>query len=533
MVTNEQQIQAWNPLVNEALVSSSALRSHASLPIETLRQRSPHYRAEEFAKRSALFHGGDRLQPFLSTFLPKNIGEMDGTYRTRTANAQVAYENNLAAIIAHKDNQLFAYPFGIRPMKLDGSPIESAPYYEELIEDATSRGTSLMDFVRARFVEALIDGKAHWILRKPLANPKNLLEYESAGAGNVELVALDSRCLIDHQEEDGVLQWATVHECESIRPSPLSQQILMRETWTVYDTETVSTYQITYKPNEPPKEKSLIPLISSVQHGFLVVPIITLRLPRQLTVVPLVGDLQILHFQMSFALSWAMKRFCYPIGVLMSDDAEQRNAQQGHFLTIGSDDKFAFESPDPSGFEAQSSHIRSIKDEIFRICAESNQAQDMHLNGSVSRSADSKQIDTAVSEQSLNRCGAIVREAVQTTLEYIAAARGEAIKFDVSGLDRFAIALQGNSLQDVLQGIQELSSSPDAVLELRAQLVQKLLHDIPQETKQRIRAQLESSEPNQVATAGRSIRSNPIPTSPLAPIDTPTKKQGNTSTSSQ
>lgn len=498
----------YSGIASNAANGSAPVASSGGLTLATLRLTNSKYTLDLWKRFDALMQGGDALKPYMTHFLPRNPTEPEGTYRDRVHNAQVAYENNLASIISNKDNGLFAYPFEIRPLKPDGSPIANPDsYYQQFIEDCTGVGTNLNDFMRSRFTEALTFGASYWLLEKPRLPqaPKSLREWEEVGAGNCTVKAVHCCDLLDWMEQDGILQWAVIHNTTTFRKNPRSSQLTTRETFSIYDQETVSVYQLEYDPSKKPEADAKVPMIDSYAHGFSGVPLMCLRMPKQLTVIPLCGDLQILHFQMSFALSWAMKRFCYPIGVLKCDtNSDLRDANKGHYLVIGENDSFTFESPDPSGFESQGSHIKSIKDEIFRICAQSNQAQDMHLNGAVSRSADSKEIDTAVSEQSLNRCGAIVRESVQTTFEWITAARGEDIKWSVTGLDRFAIALRGNNIEDLEAGIVSLKDSPTAVLELRAQLSQKLLHDVPQETKMAIRKELEAAP----------APTDPIPTLP-------------------
>lgn len=471
-----------------------------TLPLKILRTTSSEYTksVDNWNRWQALFFGGEALAPYITRFLPKQPIEPKESYTYRTQNAWVGYENHLANIISTKDNALFSFPFAIRATDTSGNELpEEDIFYSAFKEDCSGTGQDLLDFMRARFVESLVFGQSYWLIQgNPEQDYQHLAEWEEAnGPGTVKICPLSCFNLLDWQLSKGELEWATVWDKECYRESPQSTKRLVRETWRIFDREDVATYELLYPEDKPPKDTVAVPEIERVKHGFDGVPIMALRMPHQYTVCPLAGDLQVRHFKRSYALDWAMDRSCYPVGVLSSSNAVERGDTEGYFFHLAPGESFQWATPDAASFEQQNTRIRYITEQIYKVCCITDQILDTTHNGAVARSGTSKTVDAAQSERSLNRCGEIIREAVQTTFQWISSSRGEDLKWDVSGLDRFAIALQGNTIQDIQAGYQDLKESPTAILELRVQESERLLPGIPRHQKVKIAQELAKAPP--------------------------------------
>lgn len=429
------------------------------------------------------------------------------------------YRSYVGPIVDFFAAQLFASPFSIRTT-IDGKTAAPDLFYGLFREDCDLNNTDLTDFMKARFLTACVKGSSWWLVEMPDDEglpAESRIDWAERDLGRARLCPLEPENVLDWEtDEYGQLTWAITYKKEMRRDDPRLERTLVTETWKVYDRAEVETFQVTYDP----KKKKLraddeIPSVSRVPHRFPRVPLVQLRLPEGLWILNRTADAQIEHFRLSSAMSWAIKRTCYPMLIFKSvDPSKPPQTGAGYALAIDVKESFEWISPTTAAFDVLDKQLTSHVTEIYRISQQMAHSVDNNMSAAIGRSGESKAIDNQATEICLHAYGDIVREAIEATFELVSDGREEfEVKFSIEGLNKFSLNDITIALAN-LKATQELGIRSDTLRkELAFKAADMLLPDAAQQIKDQIRAEIEEPlpEPAPAPPTGNPTGGNPPP----------------------
>ena len=489
---------------------------------EVLCKRNPSVDATTMARYNALYQGGEEFKRHLRWALPRNPLEGEDVYKLRCREAY--YRSYVGAIVDFFAAELFAAPFAVRAStelaeaeppserepETDSEPpserelastprpkTEPAdPYYAALKEDCDGCGTDLASFAKKLFVEAVVDGAA-WVLAElpddDGAPPRDRGEWNDRGLGAARLKFLDAKDVLDWEvDSDGGLLWATTYACSWVRPDPRSAQTLKRETWRIYDRETVETFEIVYDPDKVKLKKDTdVPSVGVMSHRFPRVPLLRMTPADGLWLLERTADAQLEHFRLSCALSWSTKRACYPMAIFYAEGEESMPvAGPGYIQRIGIREKFEWIAPSTAPLEHLAKQIREQRDEIYRLGLQMANSVDNNATA-LGRSGESKAADAASAEVILKAYAGMVRECIEEIFELVSDARGDTeTTFSIEGMDTFSLEGLTAALAALQTGLDMGIPSSTLIRELRTRAADMLLPTASQEVKDAVRAEI-------------------------------------------
>ncbi len=463
----------------------------------------PAYRDE----LEALYEGGKKLKKLYPTLLPRRERERQQRYDLRLKEAQ--YRNYLGPIIDYFKSMLFVS----RPVlkaKADGdteATSDPGPYWTALREDCDRGGTDIDALFGQVLTDAMVT-RTGWIrLHEPTGEvPADRATFEKLGLGDVWLERLDSCHVLDWDiGDDGRLAWAIVHSIETPRVGISSGRNTVVETWYFLTREAVETYRIAYEKDKKPKPEDTVPQIGSpVPHRFGAVPLVCLDLPPALWVGNRLSSPQLAHFRKLNAQAWSLAATCYALReyfVGSPEDFEKQISGPGYEVVLHREDKAQWSSPDGGHFAALDTEIKAEKDEIFRIA--NQMALGVENNAAaVGRSAESKASDAENTRVVLVAFSRQVKECIEYTLDLISNSRGDKLEWSVEGLDDFS-SLDITAFLEQLKLVSETGGIPSRTFEIhsKTRTAEALLPDLDEETKTKIRAEIEANATDPAETA--------------------------------
>jgi hypothetical protein len=495
----------------------------------TLNKKHPCCDQSLFQRYDALYRGGPAFRRSISAFLPANPLEAPAVYELRKRDA--FYRSYVGPIIDFFSAQLFGSPFLVRA----GSGGETATpdlFYSDFREDVDMNGTDLVTFMKARFVQAMTLGAA-WILAE-LPSDDGLpaaarADWEARGLGRVRLCPIGPEAVLDWECDDyGQLLWAITYRSEKRRDDPRLERQLVTETWRLYDRQDVETFQVVYDPAKRRiRPEDEIPSVGREPHRFPRVPLVQLRLPEGLWLLNRAADAQVEHFRLSAALSWAIKRACYPMAVFHAADQEAAPIPvtgAGYTLKIGLLEKLEWVSPATAPFEVVAGQIAQQKDELYRIAQQ--MASSVNNNATtLNRSGDSKNADAAATEICLLAYSVHVKAAVEDIFELVSDGRGDFdIHFSIEGMSSFSLGDITVSLANMKLAVELEIPSTTLRAELAVKAAGMLLPDASQDVRDKIRAEIEEGVEEEEAAPpapalppnGAALPSAALPAPPTA-----------------
>jgi len=461
---------------------------------ETLNRRHPLSDARTFTRYDALYRGGRAFRVRVGDFLRKNPLESGAVYDMRKA--ECAFRSYVGPMADFFAAQLFASPLVVRASS-NGAPVAADPFYATFKESVDAAGTDLVDFLKRAFTTALVKGTAWWVAEMPDdagAPASDRKDWGDRGLGCATLRAVEPDDVLDWETDgDGLLLWAITHTKEARRDDPRAARLAVTETWRIYDRENVETFQVTYDPKKPPKATDEIPSTGARPHRFPRVPLVQLRLPDGLWLLNRTAEAQEEHFRLSAALSWAMRRACYPMAVFESDSGEQPKTGAGLVTTIAKGDKLAWIAPPTTAFDSLQSEIKAQMTEIHRIAQQMSHSVD-NSAATAGRSGDSKDADNTATEICLFAYGALVRSAAEETYELVSDARDDVdLVFSIEGMTRFSLKDTGTTLDNITRASKLGIQSDTLTRELGVKAADMLLPDASQAVKDAIREEIRSA----------------------------------------
>lgn len=406
----------------------------------------------------ALYKGGtdlDLLTPKLIQAMSSEVRN-PRQYQDRLKRARLAYTPHVSTCIDQARNQLFTYPIKIASLDRDeqGKPLALDPFYSDFAESCSTSGKSLQAFLAERFTQALVVGRAFWLVRVISSTeevPTNMTvkEWKEAGFDRGWLEAVDAENILNWEtDEHDELRWVVIHHCKEIQAGPFSP-VMVQETWQHISRETIETYQVEYPLGKKPKDSQLIG--STIEaNRFGRVPLVDLSFDdSDLALMPRAHRTQIHHWDLATGFSLATARTQLPRTVLNSDmtpspEDSERAASDAH-IRIGTEDKISYLSPNADSFESQRELLKDIKRDIYTLCHFAGYAQEEPKERA--RSGAAREIDSGMTESALQSFGIAVKEAAQKTFNLLALVRQEPPRFDITGLDTFTVAIKGMTIE--------------------------------------------------------------------------------------
>jgi hypothetical protein len=447
----------------------------------------PEYTAKRamWKKYRDLYAGGEQLRESAFEYLVRRHKEPNDIYAERLS--RVFYENYIGSIIDWYAATLMRRE---AVLLIEGNDERAKDFYNQFAEDCDFRGTSLAEFFRQRFVQALVYGRSYLVIDFPRAaiSPANRAEEDASGRSRAYLTDYTPEEVINWSYDDrGALEWAVIRT-SSFRKSTVADNDWKRETrWIHYDRQ---NYQIFRQESE--KEPKLVDEGHHALAGQNRLPIITLRVTEGLWLMNKAALLQLEHFNKSNALSWALTMGLFASPVIYSDRGFNQIVGESYYIQLGTGDRFGWTEPEGKVYQIAADNLVRLKDEIYRVCYLLT-----HASGAESptlvQSGASKQRDFSITQEVLRAYGDTVKEAMKQVLRVIATARRDGISIDVSGLDEFDIGDFSNELDDAQKLLQLGIDSETLKKQVFKKLAFKFLADVRQEIKSQIAKEIDQT----------------------------------------
>jgi len=458
---------------------------------QTINREHPEYATQKAMWRQYrdLYAGGEQLRQHASEYLARRHKEPGEVYRERLM--RVFYENYIGSII----DWYAATLMRCEPaLLLEGNDGPAKEFYGLLVKDCDLKGTSLSEFFRQRFVDALVCGSSFTVVDFPRARagtsaPTNRAEEDASGRSRAYLVDYRPDEVINwNYDQQGGLEWIVIRT-SCLQQSKVTDAQWETETrWIYYDRE---NFQIFAKRSD----KSPVELVDEGRHALAAlhrVPVFGLKISEGLWLMNKSALLQLEHFNKSNALSWALTMGLFASPVVYSDREFNQMVGESYYIQLGPEDRFGWTEPEGKVYQIAADNLVKLKDEIYRVCYLMLQA-DGGSGGSQRQSALSKQLDFATTEEVLRAYGTAIKEVIKQVLWAIAAARQDAVSIDVAGLDEFDIDDFGSELDEAKKLLELGIGSPTLNKQIFKRLALKYLSDARQEIKDRVVEEIDAA----------------------------------------
>jgi hypothetical protein len=448
----------------------------------------PEYLAKKlmWRKYRDLYAGGEQIRDVAAEYLVRRHKEPTEIYAERLS--RVFYENYIGSII-----DWYAATLLRREASLlfEGSDECARQFFNVFTEDCDLKGTSLAEFFRQRFVQALVLGRSYVVVdfpRSPVVITSRA-EEEAAGRSRAYLVDYSPEELINWSyDERGGLEWAVIRTTALQKSKVTDHKWVRQVRWVYYDRQNFEIY-----------EKLAEHEVSLVDHGLhglaalQRVPIFVLQVSEGMWLMNKAALLQIEHFNKSNALSWALTMGLFASPVVYSDREWNQMVGESYYIQLGPNDRFGWTEPEGKVYQIAADNLIQLKDEIYRVCylithAAGSESSSGHQSGV------SKQRDFSITQEVLRAYGAALKETMKQVFRAIAEARQDHICIDVSGLDEFDIGDFSNELDDASKLLNMGINSETLKKQVFKKLAFKFLSDVRQEVKSQIAQEIDAMD---------------------------------------
>lgn len=401
------------------------------------------------------------------------------------------YENYVGSIVDWYTATLFRRePY----LNFEGNSERSKKFFSAFAEDCDLKGTSVAEFFRRQFVEALVSGKSYILIDFPrLDKPgANRAEEDERGASRAYLVSYAADELVNwSHDEYGHYQWIVLRT-ESLRKDKLEDAGWCKQMrWAYYDKE---TYRI-YEQAEDGGVRESMRVVAEGRHGLAKlarVPLVELSVSDGLWLLNKAASLQLEHFNKSNALGWALTMGLFAMPVVYSERDWDQVMGESYYIQLGPQDRFGWTEPQGNVYQIAADNLTRLQEEIYRVCYVSHAGGP--LSGNTKQSGVSKQRDYAITQEVLRAYGDAVKEAMKRVLRAVDAAREDGLSIDVSGMDEFDIGDFGTEAEDAQRLLSLGIESPTLKRQVFKKLAFQFLCDVRQEVKDRIGREIDEAQ---------------------------------------
>lgn len=479
------------------------------MKLANLQRCHPEHRGDVLRTYRDLFVGGEQFLRNVARYMPRNDLEPPKLYQQRCERAH--YVNYAAPIAGYFAAWLFTCP-----LEVTFDPAEtSAGWWPDWKEDCDGTGTDFDDFLRGRFLEALVCRRAWWRVEPAdaddaaaaaLAAPSAALaDWERAGLGAARVCAVPTEH-VTHWRRDpdsDALVWALEHDRREELLELGDDACTITETWTQWRADGAHRrWQLVYQDGgKRPDADTEVPEVAPPADKTGGIPLVELRLPRHLWLLDLVAGPQIENFRARNALAWAIYRTCYAMPVFKLADRKRPPAMgAGYYLMLGVDESVDWPAPPSTPFQVIGDYATQVKDEIYRVTHQMAVGVDQGQAAAVARSGDSKDADNRATEVVLGAFGAPVREAAERTADLLLRARGDATtRASARGMDRYHVTDAGAVLEQAAAAqVLDIPSRTHRV-ELLTRAALASAPDLDEAKKAKVVAEIEKNTPDPAA----------------------------------
>lgn len=454
-------------------------------------QEHPEYRTKSasWKKYRDLYAGGEEFISRAGEYLlPRNKEPME-VYNERLQRA--FYENYIGSIV---DWYAAALLRREPVLQFEGSNDAGRRFFGEFTDNCDLRGTSLADFLRRRFVDALVYGKSYVLVDFPtvVVVADSRAAEDAQGASRAYLVGYSPEDLINWSYDDkGAFEWVVLRT-QRLRKSSPDQPWATETVWTYYDKERFSTFRRVQATGEN-KE---IELVDAGLHGLAKqkrVPLFQMEMQDGLWLLNKAGSLQLEHFNKSNALSWALTMGLFAMPVIYSERPWSQVVGESYYIQLGPDDKFGWTEPEGRVYDIAARNLVRLQEEIYRVSYLAHMGGP--LGSTAQQSGMSKARDYTITQEVLRTYGDSLKDLARRVLRSIEEAREDGLRVDVQGLDEFDIGDFSAELADASQLLGLGIESPTLKKQIYRKLALKYLCDVRQDIKDEIAAEIEGVVP--------------------------------------
>lgn len=433
-----------------------------------------------------LYAGGEQFILNADRYLVRRQKEPGDVYAERLSRS--FYENYIGSIVDWYTATLFRRE---PVLAFEGKNERAKNFFSEFTEDCDMKGTSITEFFRRQFIDALVSGKSFVLIDFPrLGRPAGTrAEEDERGASRAYLVSYAADELINWSyDEHGHYEWVVLRT-ESLKKAKIEDAAWTKLTrWVYYDKE---SYRI-YEQAEQGTTRGQVEVVSEGRHGLAKqerVPLVELRVSEGLWLLNKAGSLQLEHFNKSNALGWALTMGLFAMPVVYSERDWNQVMGESYYIQLGPQDRFGWTEPEGHVYQIAADNLARLQEEIYRVCHVAHAGA--ALSGSNALSGLSKQRDFAITQEVLRAYGDAVKEAMKRVLRAIEAAREDDLSVDVSGMDEFDIGDFGTELADAQTLLGLGIKSPTLQRQVFKKLAFQFLCDVRQEVKDRIAREID------------------------------------------
>lgn len=456
--------------------------------MQNINREHPEYAARRamWRRYKDLYAGGEQLRDHAAEYLVRRHREPNEIFLERLG--RVFYQNYIGSIIdwyaatlMHREPTLL----------VEGTDAAARQYYTILADDCDLKGTSLTEFFRKRFVEALVCGSSYVVVDFPREARASVsrADEDASGRSRAYLVDYGPDEVINWSYDSlGGLEWVVIRSA-CLQQSKVTDNKWEYETrWVYYDCERFEIYR---KAGEGGSTEQ----VDHGRHGLASlhrVPVFQMKVTEGLWLMNKAALLQLEHFNKANALAWALTMGLFATPVIYSDREWEQIVGESYYIQLGPQDRFGWTEPEGKVYQIAAENLVQLKDEIYRVCYLMSQA-DSGGAGGVRQSGLSKQLDFQTTDEVLAAYGSMVREGMKQVLWAVAAARQDTVSVDVTGMDEFDIDDFGTELDNAKKLLDLGIESVTLKKQIFKRLALQYLADSKQAVKNRVAEEIEAS----------------------------------------
>lgn len=459
--------------------------------MHNINQEHPEYRTNRdvWKRYSDLYAGGEQFRKNAGEYLIRRNKEPNEVYLERLD--RVFYENYTGSII-----DWYAATLMTREplLQFEGPNDRGITFFNNFTEDCDLKGTSLAEFFRRRLADALVFGKSYIALDFPKlpVSVTNRAEEDALGRSRAYLTEYSPQELINWStDEAGRFEWVVLRTSFLRQEQPGKGEWQRHTRWIYYDRECYQVYLDEAASNSGAANPRLV---DEGRHGLAsqnMVPLFELQISEGLWLMNKAAMLQLEHFNKSNALSWALTMGLFATPVVYSDREWKQIVGESYYIQLSPGDSFGWTEPEGHVFQIAADNLERLKDEIYRVCYQMNQAGGSQV--ATVQSGISKQRDFGVTQQILKAYGDVVKDSIRHILEAINIAREDKLTVRISGLDEFDIGEFSTELDDAKKLLDLGINSETFKRQLHKRLALKYLCDLSQDVKNQISSEIDES----------------------------------------
>jgi len=330
----------------------------------------------------------------------------------------------------------------------------------ELMIGADGRGTPWDRWWAAATLGALI-GRQSWAWvnlparTEDTIEPTSLRDEEQAGLLESFLVLLEPEQVLDWIEDDrGRVTGIMIRWMTSSREGPDSPRLPVYQ-WTWIDSTRIRRWE--WKPPEAtpdrePTDSEDAGELPEIVHKFGRLPVARLQFPHGLWAMEKIHDPAVTLLRARNDLSWALHRAANALLVIKSKwQGAAPVLGHGYYLQLHRDkqgeDSAEYVEPSGKSFDLLAKDVQALRDDLYRVVDQLAASADSDST-QAPKSGESKRQDWKSLDLILSAYAAIVRSAMEETLQIVAGVDADPIT--VNGLDAWNLEDLAEFLENAL-----------------------------------------------------------------------------------